>query len=149
MNTINKEVLVAASQETAFRVFTENINRWWPKSHHVGKFPMKEMILEGHAGGRWFSRHEDGTEVKVGYVRTWDPFAHLVLIWQIDGNFQCDPDLISEVKVHFIPEGPKTTRVTLEHGDLDKLMGGAKVIESMDQGWGMIMNLYKEVADAV
>ncbi len=27
-------------------------------------------------------------------------------------------------------------------------MGGAKVIQDMDQGWGYIMNLYKEVTDA-
>ncbi len=79
---------------------------------------------------------------------TWDPFGKLVLVWQIDGNFKCDPELISEVEVNFIPEGATSTRVLFEHRDLQKLAGGLKVVESMDEGWGLIMELYKGVADA-
>lgn len=148
LTTIKKEVLVQASQETAFQVFTEKIDAWWPKTHHVGKCPMVESFLEQKPGGRWYSRHEDGSEVNVGHVITWDPYAQVVLAWQIDGNFQYAPELITEVVVNFIPEGATRTRVILEHRDLQKLMGGAKVVESMDEGWGMIMNLYKKVTDA-
>ncbi|MBS1566382.1 MAG: SRPBCC domain-containing protein, partial [Bacteroidetes bacterium] len=141
--TIRKEVLVAASQETAFTVFTQNIDMGWPKTHHIGKCPMVEAVIEGRQGGRWYSRHEDGTEADNGYVLRWDPYGQLILVWQIDGDFRYVPDLVTEVEVNFIPEGPKSTRVILEHRDLQKLMGGSKVIESMDQGWGTIMNLYK------
>ncbi|MES2110802.1 MAG: SRPBCC family protein [Bacteroidota bacterium] len=145
--TIKKEVLVSASQETAFIVFTERMDAWWPKTHHVGKCPMVESVLEPKQGGRWFSRHEDKSEQEVGHILCWDPYAKLVLAWQIDGNFKYDPELISEVEVSFIAEGPKQTRVILEQRDLDKLRGGAKVIDSMDEGWGMIINLYKMVTD--
>lgn len=147
LTKINKELQVEASQETAFNVFTRNMDAWWPKTHHVGSCPMVEQVLETHKGGRWYSKHEDGSEVNVGYVAEYDPYGKLVLIWQIDGNFKCDPDLVTEVEVNFIPEGPKTTRVLFEHRDLQKLMGGAKVIEDMDKGWGQIMQLYKGIAD--
>jgi len=147
LTTIKKEVVVQASQDTAFKVFTEKMDAWWPKTHHVGKCPMVESVLEQKPGGRWYSRHEDGSEVNVGHILTWDPFRQVILAWQIDGNFQYVPELITEVAVDFIPDGPKTTRVILEHRDLQKLMGGAKVVESMDEGWGMIMNLYKKVTD--
>ena len=120
---------------------------WWPKTHHVGKTPLMESVLEPGANGRWYSKHEDGSEVNVGYVLTWSPYGHLVLAWQVDGNYQYDPNLVTEVEVKFIDEGPKKTRVQLEHRDLDKLTGGTKVIGEMDEGWGYIMNLYKGVAD--
>jgi uncharacterized protein YndB with AHSA1/START domain len=148
LTTISKEVLVNASQETAFRVFTEKMDSWWPKSHHIGNNPLVESVLEGHIHGRWFSRHEDGSIANVGHVLAWDPYGRLVLAWQVDGNFHYAPDLITEIEVQFIPEGANRTRVTLEHRDLQKLMGGTKVIADMDGGWGMIMNLYKEVTDA-
>jgi len=148
LNSISKEVLVRASQETAFNVFTKKIDQWWPKTHHVGKCPMVESVLEGKTGGRWYSRHEDGSEVTIGKVLTWDPYCRLILAWQIDGNFKYDPQLETEVIVNFVPEGSGTTRVTLEHRDLQKLAGGAKIVEDMDQGWGMIMDLYKEVTNA-
>jgi uncharacterized protein YndB with AHSA1/START domain len=147
MQPIRKEVLVEASQETAFRVFTEKMDWWWPKSHHVGKAPVVESVLEPGIRGRWFSRHEDGSEVNVGYVLIWDPYGRIVLVWQIDGNFQCDPQLHSEIEVIFLPEGPLKTRVKLEHRDLEKLTGGKKVIEDMDDGWGYIMQLYSEVTN--
>jgi uncharacterized protein YndB with AHSA1/START domain len=149
MQNIQKEVLVEASQETAFQVFTEKMDLWWPRSHHVGKTPAVESVLEPGTKGRWFTRHEDGSEVNVGYVLVWDPFGRLVLVWQIDGNFQCDPQLHSEVEVVFTPEGPQKTRVKLEHRDLERLMGGKKVIEDMDQGWGYILDLYRGVTNKI
>jgi uncharacterized protein YndB with AHSA1/START domain len=148
LTTISKEVLVNASQKTAFTVFTEKIDSWWPRTHHIGKFPLVESLIEGHANGRWYSRHEDGSEVNIGYVMEWNPYGRLVLAWQVDGNFHYAPNLITEVEVQFIPEGPQTTRVKLEHRDLQKLMGGSKIIADMDGGWAMILNLYKNITDA-
>lgn len=147
MESIRKEVVVAASQETAFTVFTDKIDLWWPRTHHVGSCPMTESVLEPGVKGRWYSKHVDGSEVNVGYVHTWDPYGRLVLIWQIDGNFKCDPDLISEVEVRFIAEGPKSTRVMMEHRDIEKLRGGSKVIDDMDKGWEFIMDLYKALVN--
>ncbi|MDB5131233.1 MAG: ATPase [Mucilaginibacter sp.] len=147
MQPIKKEVTVEASQETAFNVFTQKMDLWWPKTHHVGKTPLVESVLEPGANGRWYSKHEDGSEVNVGYVLSWSPYGHLVLAWQIDGNFQYDPNLVTEVEIKFIDEGPKKTRIQMEHRDLHKLTGGAKVIADMDGGWEYIMNLYKGAAD--
>jgi hypothetical protein len=143
---IKKEVLVAASQETAFNVFTKNMDSWWPRTHHVGSCPMLEMILEPKPNGRWYTKHEDGSEVDCGHILVWDPFGKVIINWQIDGNFQYVPTLTTEIEVLFIAEGPNQTRVILEHRDLDKLLGGSKVIESMDEGWGQIMNLYLTIA---
>jgi uncharacterized protein YndB with AHSA1/START domain len=144
---VSREVWVEASQEMAFTVFTQKMDLWWPRTHHIGKCPMVESVLEGKKGGRWYSRHEDGSEANVGRVLEWNPCQHLTLAWQIDGNFQYDPELITEVVVNFIAEGPGRTRVTLEHRDMQKLLGGKKIIADMDEGWGMILNRYKQISD--
>ena len=144
---ISKELVVAATQETCFKVFTQKMDAWWPKTHHVGKCPMVEMLLEPGEGGRWYSKHEDGSEVNVGTVLAWNPFDLLVLNWQIDANFQCDPRIVSEVEVQFMAAGPKSTRVLMQHKNLDRLGEGKKVIESMDEGWGIILNLYQNTAE--
>jgi len=147
MESIKKELVVEASQETAFRVFTEQMDAWWPKTHHIGKTPMVHSIIEGRKEGRWYSTHEDGSEANVGKVLVWDPYGRLVLVWQVNGNFQHEPDLHSEVELLFLEEGPTTTRIKFEHRDIEKLRGGAKVIDDMAQGWSMILNLYKNIAD--
>jgi len=143
---IKKELLVNASQQHCFEVFTRQMDAWWPNTHHVGKTPMTEILLEPALGGRWYSKHEDGSEVDVGTVLTWNPYDLLILNWQINANFECDPGIVSEIEVQFIPEGEQT-RVIMEHKNLDRLGEGAKAIESMDEGWGMIMNLYKNKAE--
>lgn len=145
--TVNKEVLVEASKETAFTVFTQKIDLWWPREHHIGKSPLVEFVLEGKPGGRWFSRHEDGSEADIGKVLIWDPFEHLTLAWQVNGNFQYDPELVTEVVIHFIPTVSGATRVILEHRNMQRLLGGDKLIAEMDQGWGMTLTLYKRIAD--
>ena len=147
MESIKKELLVNASQETAFRVFTERMGDWWPKSHHIGNTPPTDTILEQQVEGRWYSIHEDGTERNIGKVLAWEPFHRVLIAWQVNGNFQYDPDLISEVEVLFQVEEPGLTRIKMEHRELEKLAGGAKMIEDMDQGWGFILDLYKKLAD--
>jgi hypothetical protein len=140
--SIKKEVVVGASQMNAFKVFTEQMDLWWPPSHHIGQSPLTGTVLEPYVKGRWYTRHEDGSEVNVGYVLEWDPYGLLILIWQINGDYQYDPQLLTEVEVQFIPEGPTTTKVIFEHKNLDRL-GGGKAVESMDEGWGWILELYK------
>ncbi len=142
--SIKKEFTVAASQQTAFEVFTDKIGLWWPKTHHIGTTDMVDSIIEPFVNGRWYSKHVDGSEALVGRVLTYQPYHLLVLGWQVNSDFKCDPDLTTDVVVEFIAEGPTTTRVKFEHKDIDKLN---KVAESMGQGWGKILQLYKNVAE--
>ncbi|HMG07071.1 MAG TPA: SRPBCC family protein [Mucilaginibacter sp.] len=146
LTSIKKEFTVEASQQTAFEVFTQKMDLWWPRSHHIGTSDMTEVIAELCEGGRWYTKHTDGSEAAIGYVQTYQPYDLFVLTWQIDGDFKRNPDLSTEVVAEFISEGPKTTRVKFEHKDLHKL-GNGKVVESMDKGWSEIMNLYKQFAE--
>ena len=146
LTSIKKELTVEASQQTAFEVFTKKMDLWWPRTHHIGSSDMTEMVVEPHVNGRWYTKHTDGQEANIGYVLTYQPFDLFVLAWQINGDFKCDPNLVTEVVAEFIPEGPGITRVKFEHKDVHKL-GNGKSVESMNEGWGMIMELYKKVAE--
>ena len=141
---IKKEVLVMASQETAFKVFTGKMDAWWPRTHHVGMAPMVSFVLEPRVNGRWYTTHEDGTEVNIGYVLVWDPYGRLILNWQVNADFKCDPTVHTDIEVQFIPEGPNKTLVKLEHRNLERLGAGEKTVEDMDRGWGMIMGRYQD-----
>jgi hypothetical protein len=148
---VRKEIVVEASQERAFRVFTNGINRWWPREHHIGKSPLKTMVIEPQVGGRWYSICEDGSECGVGKVLAWDPPTRVLLAWQITAQWRYDPDFVTEAEVNFIAEGPKRTRVTIEHRNIDRFGVAADAIrKEFDSpgGWSATLGHFANVAGA-
>ena len=148
---VRKSITVNADAAHAFEVFTDRIGSWWPHSHTIGTSPQKNIVLEPRAGGRWFEIAEDGSECNWGKVLAWEPPARLLLAWQIDGNWKYDPDLVTEVEVTFTSLGKDTTRVDLEHRNLerfgDKVEPVRNAIDS-DGGWTLILRSYGQVAEA-
>jgi len=118
--SVKKQIVVETSQQRAFRVFTDGIDRWWPREHHIGASPLERMIVEPRTGGRWYSICKDGSEVEVGKVVAWEPPHRLVLTWQITAQWQYDPAFSTEVEVQFLAETPRRTRVELEHRQLER-----------------------------
>ncbi|HET6266924.1 MAG TPA: SRPBCC family protein [Acidobacteriota bacterium] len=146
---VRRSITVKASPERAFRVYTAEYDSWWPRTHHIGKSPMKKAILECRAGGRCYSEQEDGTECDWGKVLTWEPPVRFVIAWQITHEWGYEPDLSksSEVEIRFTPLSDGTTRVDLEHRHLERHGAGAasmrKAVDS-EGGWGTLLNLYTQ-----
>lgn len=144
---VRKSIQVKASQEHAFEVFTAGMGRWWIKGHSINTSPQQDVIVEPRAGGRWYERGDDGTECDWGHVITWDPPRGVVFAWQINAEWRFDPSLVTEVEIRFTPEGPNTTRVDLDHRNLDRF--GAKAAETRasldsDGGWIGLLKAYAE-----
>ena len=143
-------VTVDVPIERAFRVFTESINTWWPAYYHIGQADMAEAILEPRVGGRWYERGVDGSECDWGQVRAWEPPHRLVVTWQINGQFQYDPDPehASEIEVRFTASGPAQTKVDLEHRSLERLVGGQAVRDTIGEGggWSAMLELFAKAA---
>ena len=142
-----KSVTVKASAARAFDVFTLGLDSWWPRSHHIGKSPMKTAMIEPRAGGRCYSEQEDGTECDWGRVLIWEPPRRFVMAWQINPDWTYQPDLSksSEVEIRFtsLPDG--TTRVDLEHRHFERHgAGGEKMRKGVDSpgGWSDLLGLY-------
>jgi uncharacterized protein YndB with AHSA1/START domain len=149
-SSLLKELLVEAPQERAFRVFTERFDAWWPREHHIGKAAMKQAVMEGRAGGRWYELGEDGSRCEWGKVLVWDPPRRLVLAWQINGQWQYDAAFETEVEVRFTPEGPRRTRVALEHRNLERFGEAAEQMKqsfSADGGWSSLLTLFARAAE--
>src|SRR5262245_46955887 len=102
---VHKAITVNASAERAFRVFTEGVDAWWPRTHHIGKSPMTKAIMEGKVGGRCYSEQEDSTECDWGRILVWEAPRRIVLAWQITPEWGYQPDLAesSEVEIRFSP----------------------------------------------
>jgi uncharacterized protein YndB with AHSA1/START domain len=144
---VRKSITVQATIEHAFRVFTEEFDSWWPRSHHIGKSPMKRAIVEGKPGGRCYSEQVDGTECDWGRVLVWEPPHRFVMAWQIDGQWQFEPDLAksSEVEVRFTREAEGSTRVDLEHRHFERHGADAPAIRTAvdsQGGWGGLLDLF-------
>lgn len=147
---VRKQLRVQASQSRAFLVFTEQMSRWWPATHTLLKSPLKECIIEPRVGGRWYAVGEDGSTCETGYVIDWQPPQSLVLAWQINGAWQYDPALVTEVEIRFIAESAATTRIELEHRHLERMRDTAAAARSaVDSpgGWGAILERFRTFAE--
>ena len=147
---VRKSVVVDASPPQAFAVFTSGIDRWWPKSHGIGATPITESIIEPFVGGRWYTRHEDGTDVVIGHVRVWQPAERLVISWEISAEWKPDPRpaVSSEVEVRFTGEPSGRTRVDLEHRNFERMgaAAGEKMRNNVEGGWPHLLDLYAKYA---
>jgi uncharacterized protein YndB with AHSA1/START domain len=143
-------ITVAAPIERAFRVFTESLDTWWPRQYHIGQVDMAEAFMEPRVGGRWYERGVDGSECDWGRVLAWEPPHRLVVTWQINGEWQYDPDPehASEIEVRFKADGPDRTVVELEHRLLERLVGGQALRDGIGQGggWSSLLERFAQAA---
>jgi uncharacterized protein YndB with AHSA1/START domain len=153
LEPVRKSVRVRASAENAFRVFTAEMDSWWPRTHHIGSSPMKSIIIEPRVGGAIYTDQEDGTPCPWGSVLAWDPPHRLVIAWQISSTWEYEPDLskCSEVEILFTPADDGTTLVELEHRGIQRHgEGSAKMREMVNAegGWGNLLILFSKQAEA-
>lgn len=146
---VRKSVTVRAAVETAFAIFTEDFDSWWPRAHHIGSSPLRKAVIEGRVGGRCYSEQADGTDCDWGTVLAWEPPHRLVLAWQIGGDWKYEPDIArsSEVEVRFTPAPNDTTLVSLEHRYLDRVGSSANAVRTMldsPGGWGGTLGAYAD-----
>jgi len=151
---VRKSITVKASQRRAFDVFTEELDTWWPRWHHIGKSPMKTCFIEGKVGGRCYTEQIDGTDCDWGSVLAWEPPHRFVMAWQITLAWEFEPDLAksSEVEVRFTPVAGGLTRVDLEHRHLSRHGAGFESMRSAidaPEGWNGLLTLFAARAEAV
>jgi uncharacterized protein YndB with AHSA1/START domain len=152
LESVRKSVHVRANAARAFKVFTEGVDTWWPRTHHIGSSPMTKGVIEGRVGGRCYSEQQDGTECDWGQVLVWEPPQRFVMAWKVTPDWKTERDLTrcSEVEVRFTPYPDGSTLVELEHRYFERHGAGADVMRgSIDQpgGWGGLMDLFRAEAE--
>jgi hypothetical protein len=141
---VRKSIVVKVAQAKAFEVFTAHIGSWWPASHTLLKSPVKATIIEPRVGGRWYQIGEDGSECINGYVRGWSPPATLTLSWRLNGKFELDDSVESEIEIRFIAEAPNLTRVELEHRITAVDAEAMRSAVDAPNGWTAILAAYAQ-----
>ncbi len=140
-HAVYKSVIVDCSLKTAFRVWTEQINLWWPPGHSLSGEKNSTMLVEPGIGGRILEKTAVGKLYKLGEIVAWNPYTHLAFTWVL-GSDETRP---SRVNVHFTPLNDKQTQVDLEHrgpefiGDLWESR-----IDKFDGAWSMILPRYQK-----
>ena len=150
---VRKSIRVRADPARAFRVFTAEMDSWWPRTYHIGNSPMKKVNVEGHPGGRVYTDQENGTICQWGTVLAWEPPVRFVMAWQVspEWTFEADLSRCSEVEVRFTATQDGDTLVELEHRAFIKHQGACAQMRQMvdsEGGWGSLLHLFAEAADA-
>ena len=148
---VRRSVLVQAPPERAFSLFTDGFASWWPFSHSLLRGDYAAAIIEPAVGGRWYERGRSGAECVWGRVLAWEPPRRVLLSWQLDEEWDVDPDpaRASEVEITFAAEGGGT-RVVLEHRGFERRAGGGRIAQEVAGagGWGGLLETYAEAAQA-
>jgi uncharacterized protein YndB with AHSA1/START domain len=147
---VRKTLVLNCSRDHAFHVFTQNMGRWWPKTHHVGDVPFRDIRVEPRAGGRWYEIKVNDEEGLWGHVLAWEPPQRLMLSWHLDATFQFNPDLAraSELEIRFDALSDLQVRVELEHRHIERHGEGyEKLRDMLDGGWVGVLGEFVRFAD--
>lgn len=90
-----------------------------------------------------------GDPTRRARVLAYEPPDRVVISWDISPQWRIETDVekTSEVEVRFISDGPKRTRVELEHRNLERHGDGWKNVRdgvAGDQGWPLYLRRYSE-----
>ena len=136
---ITKTMRVGLSRRAAFDLFLGRMHEWWLPEHTLLKVPVKQIVIEPRAGGRWYEEGVDGSQMEWGKVVAWEPSERALLHWQLNADFTYDPAFETEVEVRFAPDGDGT-RVEFEHRGLEAYGDKAEELRTgMGGGWDQLL----------
>jgi DNA-binding transcriptional ArsR family regulator len=120
--TVRTQIVVEASIEHAFAVFTERFGDFKPPEHNILGVELVETVFEPRVGGHIYDRAVDGSECRWARVLAYEPPHRVMFSWDLDPRWQVEsnPDRASEVEVRFIAETAQRTRVELEHRHIER-----------------------------
>ena len=148
---VKKTIRIAVPIDRAFGVLTERMGAWWPSTHHIGKQPFTEVVVEPYAGGRWFERDANVAECHWGKVLVWEPPKRVIFSWHLQADWKFDPDMAraSEVVFEFVAEGTESTRLEFQHRHLERHgEGWEKIRDGVDAGWTQVLAPYLHLLES-
>jgi hypothetical protein len=134
LEPVRQSLEVAAPAAAAFRIWTEDIARWWPlATHSVGQADARGCAIEGRVGGRIYESTQAGAEHVWGTITLWDPPRRLAHSWH-PGRTAADA---TTVEVTFTPLADRRTRLDLEHRGWPAEAAARRA--EYDRGWAALL----------
>ena len=151
--TVRHDVVVNATLERAFRVFTEQFGDFKPREHNLLSVPIAETVFEPRVGGHIFDRGVDGSLCRWARIVAYEPPNRVVFTWDIGPTWQLETDLsrTSEVEVRFSAESAERTRVELEHRHIERHGEGWESVAAGvggDAGWPLYLMRYVSLLES-
>jgi uncharacterized protein YndB with AHSA1/START domain len=139
LEPLRKQLKVGLSVESAFRLFTTGMGKWWPlMTHSVGEDQAETCYFEEWIGGRIVEVLKDGSQSEWGRVLVWEPFHKVSFQWYPGRS----PDTAQEVTVTFT-ELPGGSLVELVHVGWETLGDEALAKRNgYDSGWDYVLAKY-------
>jgi hypothetical protein len=140
---IVKYVFVGLSLSASFRLFTADIDRWWPlESHSVGGKDTLRCVLEGRVGGRFYEILSDGSRSEWGIIHIWEPELRIVFSFYPGRT----PEFATEVEVNFttVSNGTQVTLIHRGWEDCPPQMQAQH--DSYVHGWDQVLSNFVQVA---
>jgi uncharacterized protein YndB with AHSA1/START domain len=142
---VRAEVVVDATPEEAFEIFTGEIGIWWRRDTPYWNDPERALSvrLEPGVGGRFLEVHDidAGTGFEVGRVSAWEPGERVAFSWTQVG---WPEDVSTDVEITFEPVADGT-RVRVEHTGFDRLGADAAGFHAgYASGWRALLGWFAE-----
>ena len=143
------EVVVDATPDEAFRIFTDEIGFWWRQNTRYWNDAERALYIriEPGVGGRFVEVYDAATDAgfEIGRVTAWDPGERLGLTWTQVGW----PEGVStEIEVTFEPLGEQTL-VRLEQTGFERVGPGADEFRAgYEAGWAEVLGWFAERVNA-
>lgn len=136
---IEKTLHVPLRPTTAFDLFTEQLDKWWPTDSHSlsagdGDIPEK-VDVDKFEGGHITETKPDGETGRWGTITRWEPGRALGVSWYVGR----DESEATDLTVIFTPTDTGT-RVELTHGGFDRLGEVATAMHgNYTKGWDFVL----------
>ena len=159
-----KTVVVPTTPERAFRLFTEELGKWWPlATHSVRGEQATDVRLEGAVGGQIIEYDASGPVGSWGTVSDWDPPHTVSFSWH-PGS---DPKQAGHVTIRFTATGDSdmgaggngdtgsrdsgesrrdsgSTLVELTHTGWERVPDGARMRANYNTGWAFVLRQFEQ-----
>jgi uncharacterized protein YndB with AHSA1/START domain len=150
--SVRTSIDVPVPADRAFAVFTDGMDTWWTRAHHVQSGELKAIGVDPFEGGRLWEENDVGDVCVWGRVLTWEPPRLFVFSWLIGPDWGIPaPDAPgSRVTVTFTPTDDGT-RVELVHDQLDAHGPGWEGVRAgvgSDGGWPAGLRQFADAARA-
>jgi DNA-binding transcriptional ArsR family regulator/uncharacterized protein YndB with AHSA1/START domain len=147
---VRRQIIVEATIEHAFAVFTQRFGEFKPPEHNILGVELAETVFEPWVGGHIYDRAADGSRCRWARVLAYEPHHRVVFSWDLDPHWQVEsnPDKTSEVEVRFVAESPQRTRVELEHRHIDRHGQGWQGISEgvgSEGGWPLYLQRFADL----
>ncbi len=141
---VRKSLIVPATPQRAFELFTAHMHEWWPlATHSVGAEDAVSILFGAGVGAEIVETMADGATSVWGAVTDWEPPHRVAFTWHA-GTPATEA---TRVEVTFTSDAPGSTEVLLVHSGWERRPDSASARDNYDSGWEPVVRSFAKAAN--